>query len=65
MKKPNYISPGHFSTSFSDGVLRSKEFNDIYFSVENGVNESNYVYIKGYNISLAIEGELNFITDGP
>ena len=23
------------------------------------------VYIKGYNISLAIEGELNFITDGP
>ena len=51
MKKPNYISPGHFSTSFSDGVLRSKEFNDIYYSADNGVNESNYVYIEGNNLS--------------
>ena len=50
MKKPNYISPGDFSTTFFDGVLRSKEFDDIYFSPLNGEEESNYVFLEGNNL---------------
>ena len=60
MKKPNYISPGQFSTSFSDGVLRSKEFNDIYFSADNGVNESNHVYIEGNNLKQRLLNSQHF-----
>ena len=52
MKKPNYISPGKFSTTFFDEILRSKEFDDIYFSSENGQNESDHVFLRLQHIYL-------------
>ena len=50
MKKPNYISPGKFSTDFSNGILRSLDFNDIYFSVDDGIGEVGYVYLEANNL---------------
>jgi len=60
MKKPNYISPGYFSTTFFDEVLRSKEFDDIYFSPVNGEEESNYVFLEGNKLRERIISNKNF-----
>ena len=60
MKKPNYISPGFFSTTFFDEVLRSKEFDDIYFSPVNGEEESNYVFLEGNKLRERIISNKNF-----
>ena len=35
----------------SDGVPCSTEFNDPYFSLENGIKESRYVFIHGNNLT--------------
>ena len=40
MKKPSYISTGYFSTNFFEKTIRSKHYDDIYFSPENGEEES-------------------------
>mgnify|MGYP003323415825 CR=1 FL=1 len=62
MKKPNYISPGKFSTTFFDEILRSKEFDDIYFSSENGQKESDHVFISGNHLKEIMPNSKNFIT---
>ena len=46
MKKPSYISTGYFSTNFFEKTIRSKHYDDIYFSPENGEAESEYVFLK-------------------
>ena len=61
MKKPNYISPGKFSTTFFDEILRSKEYDDIYFSPENGQEESRYVFLKGNHLKERMPNNKNFI----
>ena len=61
MKKPNYISPGKFSTTFFDEILRSKEFDDIYFSSENGQKESDHVFISGNHLKEIMPNSKNFI----
>ena len=47
MRKPNYIRPGNFAINFNQGVLRSKEYDDIYFSTENGLEETRHVFLNG------------------
>ncbi|MDC0461459.1 FAD-dependent 5-carboxymethylaminomethyl-2-thiouridine(34) oxidoreductase MnmC [Alphaproteobacteria bacterium] len=38
----------------SDGVLRSRRFKDIYFSSEDGLAETQHVFIKGTNLNSLI-----------
>ena len=61
MKKPNYISPGKFSTTFFDEMLRSKEFDDIYFSSENGQKESDHGFLSGNHLKERMPNSKNFI----
>ena len=60
MKKPNYIRPGKFAINFKDGILRSNEYNDVYFSTENGLEESRHVFLNGNNLSKRFNTENDF-----
>lgn len=42
------------------GTPRSAQFDDIYFSAENGLEETHYVFLKGNNLPHAWEGRENF-----
>lgn len=44
-----------------DGVPRSGHFDDIYFSVENGLDESRYNFLKGNNVPHAWQNKDSFI----
>ena len=54
MKKPSYISTGYFSTNFFEKTIRSKHYDDIYFSPENGEAESEYVFLKANKLIVKI-----------
>ncbi len=41
-------------------VPRSKEFNDVYFFVEDGLAETRYVFLEGNNLPDAWTGQENF-----
>ena len=60
MKKPNYIRPGKFAINFKDGILRSNEYNDVYFSTENGLEESRHVFLNGNNLLKRFNTENDF-----
>ena len=60
MKKPNYIRPGKFAINFKDGILRSNEYNDVYFSTENGLEESRHVFLNGNNLLKRLNTENDF-----
>ena len=38
----------------TEGVLRSFRFSDIYFSIENGLEEARHVFIRGTGFELPI-----------
>lgn len=42
------------------GAPRSEQFDDIYFSAENGLEETAYVFLKGNNLPQAWKGKENF-----
>ena len=60
MRKPNYIRPGNFAINFNQGVLRSKEYDDIYFSTENGLEETRHVFLNGNNLSTIFRKNRHF-----
>ena len=60
MKKPSYISTGYFSTNFFEKTIRSKHFNDIYFSPENGEAETEYVFLEANNLQERFSKIQNF-----
>ena len=43
------------------GTPRSKEFDDVYFSVENGLAETRYVFLKGNDLPNAWSGRDRFV----
>lgn len=43
-----------------DDVPRSKIFDDIYFSVEDGLAESQFVFLKGNHLPERLQGQKNF-----
>ena len=40
----------------TDGVLRSSRFSDIYFSIENGLEEARHVSLEGLVCSTGCQG---------
>ena len=60
MKKPSYISTGYFSTNFFEKTIRSKHYDDIYFSPENGEAESEYVFLKANKLQERFSKISNF-----
>ena len=46
---------------FTDGVLRSSQFGDIYFSTENGLEETQHVFINGTGLQNKLAGDGNLI----
>lgn len=42
------------------GAPRSKQFDDVYFSAENGLEETRHVFLAGNNLPLAWAGRDNF-----
>ena len=47
-------------TIFMKGAPRSAQFDDIYFSAKNGLEETAHVFLKGNNLPVAWEGRQNF-----
>jgi tRNA 5-methylaminomethyl-2-thiouridine biosynthesis bifunctional protein len=41
-------------------TIRSQQFDDIYFSPEDGLEESRYVFLRGNNLPEAFDGKENF-----
>ena len=50
MIEPNYIRPGKFATNFSNGIIKSLDFDDIFFSVNDGIGEVEHVYLNANNL---------------
>ena len=46
--------------SVHDGILRADDFDDLYFSYENGLEESQHVFIDGNNIRERLSGAAQF-----
>ncbi len=42
-------------------VIRSKEFDDVYFSVDDGLAESRYVFLEGNNLAARFKEKKNFV----
>lgn len=43
------------------GALRSAEFDDVYFSAENGLAETQHVFLAGNNLPAAWAGKADFV----
>jgi tRNA 5-methylaminomethyl-2-thiouridine biosynthesis bifunctional protein len=48
-------------TIFMKGAPRSTQFDDIYFSAENGLEETRHVFLEGNNLPQAWEGQSRFV----
>ena len=46
---------------FTEGVLRSSKFDDIYFSTENGLAETQHIFIHGTGLRDRLAGDGNLI----
>ena len=46
--------------SYRDGILRADNFDDLYFSADNGLDESQHVFIDGNNIADRISNAAHF-----
>ena len=46
--------------SYRDGILRADNFDDLYFSADNGLDESQHVFIDGNQIADRISNAAHF-----
>ena len=46
--------------SHCDGILRADNFDDLYFSADNGLEESQHVFIDGNHIADRISNAAHF-----
>ena len=46
--------------SYGDGILRADNFDDLYFSADNGLDESQHVFIEGNHIADRIANAAHF-----
>ena len=46
--------------SYRDGILRADNFEDLYFSADNGLDESQHVFIRGNHIADRLSNSAHF-----